>query len=198
MDSNEPSFPGTDTTDIQREVEEIYERYSSELLSYATSFVRREDSSVDAVQEAFLRYFVERSYGRVIDNPRGWLYRVLRNYLLDRLDRAALRREVPATESFEVADPTQGAEAAVARAEAAGHISSQFSGRELECLRLRASGASYLEIAESLGIRSGTVSCLLTRAYKKLRGAGSGRLQVPHETLGALCFLFAGGESDSS
>ncbi|HLK62320.1 MAG TPA: sigma-70 family RNA polymerase sigma factor [Bryobacteraceae bacterium] len=180
---------------LEQEIEAIYRRYSAELLSYAETFVRREDSAIDAVQEAFLRYFVERNYGRVIENPRGWLYRVLRNYLLDRLGRAALKREVPAVDGYDVPDPGQGADAAVESAQAASEIAARFSCRELQCLRLRAGGASYEEIAASLGIQSGTVSSLLTRVHKKLRQVRGDRIHFSYDTLAGLCFLFAGAES---
>jgi DNA-directed RNA polymerase specialized sigma24 family protein len=43
--------------------------------------------------------------------------------------------------------------------------------RELECVRLRAEGLSYDEIAEVLDLRQGTVGATLARAHKKVRRA---------------------------
>ena len=182
-----------DRHDIEQEVEGMYGAFSEELLAFASTFVRREDCAVDAVQEVFLRYFVERSYGRLIENPRAWLYRVLRNYLCDRLDRAALRIEMPGVDFAHVPDTGRCVETAVERAQAAEKISAQLSKREMQCLRLRAGGATYEEIADSLGIRSGTVSSLLTRVHKKLSGSGDGEYASRRETAGALYVLFAGG-----
>ena len=179
--------------ELEREVEGLYDAYSAELLSYAGTMVRRGDGAGDAIQEIFLRYFVERSYGRVIENPRAWLYRVLRNYLLDRLDRAAVEREVGDVDFEQVPDPGEGAEARVESAQMAEELCSEMSGREMDCLRLRAGGASYEEIATTLGIRCGTVSALLTRAHKKLRKGEGGRERAPAETLAALKYLLAGG-----
>lgn len=114
------------TNEIEQEVEGIYEAFSAELLAYASTFVRREDCAADAVQEVFLRYFMERSYGRSIENPRSWLYRVLRNYLCDRLDRAALKRELPVVDFDSFPDPARGMETAVERVQTAEKITAQF------------------------------------------------------------------------
>ncbi len=191
--SVQPMIVGVDRKDIEQELEDAYEAFSAELLAYASTFVRREDCAVDAVQEVFLRYFVERSYGRVIESPRGWLYRVLRNYLCDRLDRAALKVELTGVDFAHVPDTGRCVETTVERAQAAEKITSQLSTREMQCLRLRAGGATYDEIASTLGIRSGTVSSLLTRVHKKLAGSGEGETASRRETVGALYVLFAGG-----
>ena len=186
------------TVELEREVDAIYQAYSAGLLSYAVSITRQEDGALDAVQEVFLRYFVERSYGRQIESPRGWLYRVLRNYVLDHLGSAVLRREILTRDLEEAPDLTLGIEATILRAQMARQITFQFTDRELECLRLRAGGLSYEEIGGILGIRPGTVSSLLTRVHKKLRGERvQGGTSMRSETVGALYFLFAGGTNDS-
>src|ERR1700674_2388183 len=126
------------------------------------------DAARDAVQEVFLRYFMERSYGRLVAHPRAWLYRVLRNYLLDRIDSAAVRREVGSENAADLPDRNHGPEDIVRHTQRANHLRSMLSPRELECLCLRADGLSYDEAAEVLGVRPGTVSSLLTRVHKKL------------------------------
>jgi len=172
----------------------MYAECAAELLSYAESIVRCRDGARDAVQESFLRYFAERSCGRPIASPRAWLYRVVHNYLLERLDTTAVKREVFAADSDEVPDRSHGPEAMLQQAQMAEQLTSLLTPRELECLRLRVDGCSYQEIGALLGIRSGTVSSLLTRMHKKLRKAGGGDLSRQPETLGALYFLsLAGG-----
>src|SRR5215469_13075213 len=74
---------------IEREVVVLYEAHAASLLRYATSMARGQAEANDAVQEAFLRYFVERRYGRQIANPPAWLYQVLHNFLLSALARSA-------------------------------------------------------------------------------------------------------------
>jgi RNA polymerase sigma-70 factor (ECF subfamily) len=180
---------------IEAEVASLHDRYSAELLAYAACMAKSRDAARDALQEVFLRYFVERSYGRVVAYPRAWLYRVLRNYLLDLLDTAALKREVGPELGADVPDPHDGPEEALRNSQMARRIEAVLSPRELECLRLRADGLSYDEAAEVLGVRPGTVSSLLTRVHKKLH---DGVRDAQSATLGALYLLVAGRRDHSS
>jgi DNA-binding NarL/FixJ family response regulator len=72
-----------------------------------------------------------------------------------------------------------------------------LSPREMECLRLRADGLQYHEIADVLGVREGTVSAMLSRVHKKLREEARESPDGRSGTLGALYFLLAR-ESDAS
>ena len=186
---------GPPPLDIEPEVAALHDRYSAELLAYAAGITKSRDAARDAVQEVFLRYFVERRYGRVVTNPRAWLYRVVHNYVLDLLGTAALQREVGPEHGADVPDSREGPEEAVSNFQMARRIASVLSPRELECLRLRADGLSYDEAAEVLGVRPGTVSSLLTRVHKKLH---DGARDTQSATLGALYLLVAGRLDHSS
>jgi len=154
--------------EIEREVQVLYEMCGAGLLRYAAAMSRDCELARDAVQEVLLRYFVERRLGRRIGNPRAWAYRVLRNHVLDRLAAAAARCEVGAEEA-ESATGRNDADAGLWRSEAVREITATLSPRELECLRLRAEGLSYTEIASVMDIRIGTVGALLTRSHDKIR-----------------------------
>lgn len=67
---------------LEQELMRLYREHASALSRYAFAFSLTQDGARDAVQQIFLRYFVQRRYGRQIQNPRAWLYVVLRNYLL--------------------------------------------------------------------------------------------------------------------
>ena len=153
---------------IEQEIVRLYEEQASALSRYAASFAQNQDGARDAVQEVFLRYFVERRYGRQIENPRAWLYHVLRNYLLDR-HRTVTQREVISENLDQMPAALQSPERMMHRSEMARELVSVLSEREFDCLRLRAEGLGYAEIAEVLGIRIGTVGALLARAQKKIR-----------------------------
>lgn len=178
------------SSDLEQEVAAIHERHAVELLTYASSIVRDTDSALDAVQEAFLRYFVERSYGRAIQNPRAWLYRVVHNHLMDRRDKAATKYEVYSADVRNMPDRTPGPEAALGQVQAAKAITGLLTPREMECLRLRAEGLAYDQIAAALGVLAGTVSSLLTRAHNKLRLAGGDTATERRRTAEALYYLF--------
>lgn len=158
---------------IERELVRLYEEHASVLSRYAASFAQNADSARDAVQEVFMRYFIERRYGRQIGNPRAWLYQVMRNYLLDR-QRTLGRREVISDDLDRMPGGQQNPEGMLYRSELARELTSTLSDREMDCLRLRAEGLEYAEIADLLGIQIGTVGALLSRAQKKIRRSASG------------------------
>ncbi len=190
---HKPQFPAPSGADLELEVGRLHEECSAELMAYAVSIIRNPDLALDGVQEAFLRYFVERNYGRVVEHPRAWLYRVVRNYLLDRMDTAAMKHEVGQDEAADLPDQNHGPEEMVRSAQMAQQLTSMLSPREMECLGLRADGLSYEEIGDVLGVRTGTVSALLTRVYKKLREAARTDEDCRMSTSEALSFLIEGG-----
>ena len=71
------------TTGIEQEIVDLYEREASGILRYAGVLADNREMAHDAVQEAFFRFFLCRSAGQHIRSPKGWLFRVARNYILD-------------------------------------------------------------------------------------------------------------------
>jgi RNA polymerase sigma-70 factor (ECF subfamily) len=179
---------------IESEVVALHQQNAESLLRYAWSIADTEETARDAVQEAFLRYFVERSYGRDVVNPRAWLFQVLRNYLSDRMNSAPARREVPEENLDRHADPDGNPEILAEQWQMARDITASLSGRELECLQLRTEGLSYEEIAGALKLRTGTVGAILTRAYEKIRRRAQGDGASGPKLAAAVCRLVRGGE----
>ena len=68
---------------IEAEVVGLYEAHAAGLFAYAQNLSTDRELSRDAVQETFLRYHVVRTRGEVIRDPRPWLFRVLRNFMVD-------------------------------------------------------------------------------------------------------------------
>ena len=184
--------------EFEREVATLYAEHAGELLHYAALILHRPDGAADAVQEAFLRYFAERKCGGSIQNPRAWLYRVLHNYLMDRLGRASLKWEVSSEGTAEPRDAAQDPEEMLSRFQTARQFATELTGRELDCLRLRVEGLSYEEVAGMLGVRSGTVGALLTRVHKKFRRAAGGSPSLRMEMAEALLSLVREGGTHSS
>jgi RNA polymerase sigma factor (sigma-70 family) len=180
---------------FELELARLHEECLAELMIYAVSIIRCRDAARDAVQEAFLRYFVEQTHGRVVEYPRAWLYRVARNYLLDRMEGAAKKHEVSQDHAIDLPDQNHGPEDTLRCAQTAQQLTSMLSRKEMECLRLRANGLSYEEIGGVLCVRPGTVSAFLTRAHKKLRMAARHGGYCRSETSEALIFLIWGGSN---
>jgi RNA polymerase sigma-70 factor, ECF subfamily len=157
--------------DLELEVARAYLEYATPLFRYAVVTVRNREGAQDAVQEVFLRYFIARSQGQRIQTPRAWLYRVLRNYLLDSMKSSATKKEIGMEQVRHVVDFRQDPEASYHHRELARRVSGLLAPRELECLRLRNEGFGYEEIANILSVRAGTVAALLSRGQKKIRKA---------------------------
>ncbi|MDR3699653.1 MAG: RNA polymerase sigma factor [Candidatus Sulfopaludibacter sp.] len=160
-------------TEAEQATVTVYEEFGPALLRYAGQLAASQDEARDAVQEVFLRYFVEVRYGRNIENPRAWLYHVLRNYLLDQIKAAPSRREVQTADVDSLSPQTDvNPENLLQRSQGAQELAKVLSGREFTCLTLRGEGLSYSEIAVVMDIRIGTVGATLARAQQKLRRYG--------------------------
>jgi RNA polymerase sigma-70 factor (ECF subfamily) len=165
------------TDGLESEVAGLYELHATVLLRYARCKAGSEETAREGLQEAFLRYFIERSYGREIVNPKAWLFEVLRNYISDRASALSARREIPAEHLDRVPDLRQNPYLRVEGLQIAEELAATLSNRELECLRLRTEGFSYGEIGAAMQVRTGTVGAMLARAYEKIRqhaNAGGG------------------------
>jgi len=196
LSGSSPRTEGIRGHELHAEVSDLYQRHSACLLKYAASMARNEEEAHDAVQEAYLRYFIQRRYGRQFDNPRAWLYQVLHNYLLDRLKAVAGRLEVASSDLEGIADQNQNPEKLLQCRELAGEIAAALTGRELHCLRLRAGGLCYEEIADAMDVRLGTVGALLTRVHQKLRP--SRKQWIAMGLADAVCSFLVEGQTPSS
>jgi RNA polymerase sigma factor (sigma-70 family) len=159
------------TAGIEQEIADLYEREAGGILRYAGALAHDRETAHDALQEAFFRFFLCRSAGQQIRSPKGWLFRVAHNYVLDQ-KKAGSRNEVGMESLRNVAGPAH-------HPEADGPVSDLLQGllqiglspREIECVRLRTEDLRYEEIASVLGLQAGTVGALLARAHGKIRKA---------------------------
>jgi len=156
---------------MEQEMSALYKLHAPGLLRYACSMINDNGGAQDALQEIFLRYFVARSEGQQFLDPKAWLYRVLRNHLLDTLKSSSVKNEIAIDKIDDPRDGANDPERHYHRAEMARDLARALAPRELECVRLRAEGLSYDEIAEVLDLRQGTVGATLARAHKKVRRA---------------------------
>jgi RNA polymerase sigma-70 factor (ECF subfamily) len=156
-------------TDREREILNLYDCYAAKLQSYASTLVRDQSAAQDAVQEVFLRYALMIREGRPVSSPKAWLFRVLRNYLLDSMKAAYVKNEIGVDQMPEKPDWADDPEQQYASAELSRQLLSTLTPRELECLRLRSHGLRYAEIANVLSIRPGTVAALLSRCSARFQ-----------------------------
>ena len=102
-------------------------------------------------------------------HKKAWLFKVLRNLLLDHAKESYNRNKIDLEEIAHLPGHTLDFEAALQEKERYREILQILTPRELECVRLRAEGFEYQEIADLMKIRKGTVGALLTRAIRKMQ-----------------------------
>jgi len=107
-------------------------------------------------------------------NVGGWLCRAATNLGIDHLRAAARRRHHEEAAGLEAAGSGAAPDplAEVLRAERAGRVRAvlaKLKPAHAQILILRASGLSYKEIADSLGVRLGTVGTMLVRAEQEFQ-----------------------------
>jgi len=156
------------TAVLRQETVEVYRDHSAALTSYARRLTSDPGLAQDAVQETFLRFFLVRMQGEAIRNPSAWLHRVLHNYMVETVRSSAVQACVALDEG--------GLEKAYVEPET-GNVEwedafrAMLAPREFECLKLRTEGLDYVEIANAMSIRPGTVGALLHRVGQKMRTA---------------------------
>lgn len=81
MGSYAASCPRTELLQkqLEQELVRLHREYASELSRYAASFSSDADVACEAVRKSFLRYFIERRYGRQVDSARSRLYQLVRD-----------------------------------------------------------------------------------------------------------------------
>jgi RNA polymerase sigma factor (sigma-70 family) len=169
------------TAEIEQEIADLYQREAGGILRYAGALADNRETAHDALQEAFFRFFLCRSAGQQIRSPKGWLFRVARNYVLDQR-KSGSRNEVGMESLLNVPCPASHHPEADGRVSDLLHELLQIglSPREIDCVRLRTEDLSYDEIAAALGLQAGTVGALLARAHGKIRKAVGGGLHRTH------------------
>lgn len=167
-------------SEIAAEVMTLFEQYRDPLLRYAVSFGVPVPDAEEIVQEVFLSLFRHLRLGRSRQNLRGWIFRVAHNLTLKQ--RHANKRTAAATSeqaaiTAQRPDPRPNPEDVCYEAQRRRYLLSVVRAlpeTDRSCLRMRAEGLRYREIAKALGISLGAVSMSLARSLGKLIRADRG------------------------
>jgi len=162
------------TGEIEAEVMTLFAQYRVPLLRYAVSFGVPVPDAEEIVQEVFLSLFRHLCLGRSRENLRGWIFRVAHNLTLKHRQRNRRSLEVVANDDGIAAlrsDPSLNPEECCSQAERQERLLAvvrSLPDVEQRCLRLRAEGLRYREIAGILGVSLGSVAAYLSRSLSKL------------------------------
>lgn len=145
-----------------RDFEAFYRAHNDEVYRTLAVVIRDCDLAREAADEAMARAFERWHTVQGYDNPSGWVYRVALNWSRSRLRRrkreSAMSHSPDTVTRDPVSDPTLH--------EAVGQLPLLF--REVIVFRFLAD-LTQEEIAQTLGIRVGTVKSRLHRALDALR-----------------------------
>lgn len=156
---------------LEEEVLSLFDLMRTRLLRYAVSFGISVQDGEDIIQETFLALFLHLQRGRSRDNLHGWLFRVTHNLALKQ--RMKIRNEPTGLDmdGLLTFDPGPNPEECILFGEKHARFQSVLRALSLDdqlCLRLRAEGLRYREIARITGISLGSVSSSLRRSLARL------------------------------
>ena len=168
------SPPHADAGEIEAEVMNPFGQYRVPLLRYAVSVGVSIPDAEEIVQEVFLSLFRHLRLGRSRQNLRGWIFRVAHNLTLKRRYSNTRRQDAIEIDDEIVRqerDPSPTPEESFSDMERQQRLLTvvrALPAIEQSCIRLRAEGLRYREIAKVLGISLGSVSTFLARSLSKL------------------------------
>jgi RNA polymerase sigma-70 factor (ECF subfamily) len=161
----------------ERTVMELFDQFRNPLLRYALSFGVRTHDAEEIIQEVFLALFRHVRSGGSRKNLPGWIFRVAHNLALKRRS-GNQRLQIALGEAIadEQPDREPNPEEQVSTAQRRRRLLAVVEALPIAdqgCLRLRAEGLRYREIASVLGMSLGAVSISLTRSLARLIRADS-------------------------
>jgi RNA polymerase sigma-70 factor (ECF subfamily) len=173
-----PNAPATTVSvaasGIECKVMNLFEQFRSPLFRYVISFGVPAHDAEEVTQEVFLSLFRHLQLRRSQKNLRGWIFRVAHNLALKRRYANDRSRSAEASDwgiAERQFDPSPNPEEQLAFTQRRHRLLTVLHAlpeADQSCLRLRAEGLRYREIAEVLDISLGAVSISLTRSLARL------------------------------
>jgi RNA polymerase sigma-70 factor (ECF subfamily) len=149
----------------------FYERTARSVWAYLARMTGDARAADDLLQEAYYRFLRARVVHEGDAHRRNYLFRIATNLARDERRRPPIQ-QVPEDQSAE--RPAAGAQDPQSQAAARMDLSramARLKPRERSLLWLAyARGSSHREIAEALGLKTGSVKPLLFRARQRLAG----------------------------
>lgn len=152
----------------------LFELYADILFRYGTKFLNDEATAKDCVQELFIKLFQNRKTLAVTDNVRLYLFRALKNKIIDySREEKPLTYLSPQELQFSVKfyfDPEESADIDETLLDTFKQVLHCLSDRQKEAIYLRYQmGLSYEEISQLLQIKYQSARNLIHRTIQKIR-----------------------------
>jgi RNA polymerase sigma-70 factor (ECF subfamily) len=166
--------------------EELFLAHYGRIVTVLCRLLSDRGQAEDLANEVFLRLY-RRPLPQGSDGTvPGWLYRTAMNLGIDALRSSARRKQYEQAAAVAVAGSHRGEDAydqalRAERQQRVRTVLAELKPSQAQLLVLRASGHSYKEVADVLGIERGSVGTLLVRAegafeerYRELYGGEEG------------------------
>jgi len=159
---------------LEGEVILLFDQYRDPLFRFVLSVGLPVQDGEEIIQEVFLALFRHLREGRSRRNLPGWLFTVAHNLALKQRQinhRSDERLDRDEASALELSDHSPGPEAQVLhqeRQKRLARVVQSLPEQDRCCLRLRAEGLRYREIAGVLGISLGSVASSLARSLARL------------------------------
>jgi RNA polymerase sigma-70 factor (ECF subfamily) len=172
----ESALAGFESTP-ENEVILLFNQFRNPLLRYTNALGVNICDGEDLIQDVFLSLFRHLQLGKPRSNLRGWMFRVAHNLALKHR-HSRQRQMAVAMPEYALAerqiDPATNPEEQLAdeqRQQLLLAVMQALPEQDQNCLRLRAEGLRYREIADVLGMSLGAVSNSLVRSFERLTRA---------------------------
>lgn len=151
---------------------EIVRRHQDRVFSFILRLTGTRDEAMDLTQEVFMKAWQALPEWRPEAHFSTWLLQIARNLSIDMLRRRQLVRFAPLDDELDIADTAMGPEACYAMRQRDAQLAralQRIPAGQREILLLReVEDLTYTDIAQTLGIRPGTVKSRLARARAAL------------------------------
>jgi len=164
-------------SEIECEVMNLFEQFRGPLLRYVLSFGISVHDAEEVTQEVFLSLFRHLQLRKSRRNLRGWIFCVAHNLALKHRHANQRSRGTMASDwtiaekQFDPAPSPEEQLSLIQRRRRLLAVVHALPKQEQCCLRLRAEGLRYREIAAVLGISLGAVSISLAGSIARLMRA---------------------------
>jgi len=153
----------------------LYERYAAAIFTYLRQHTRSREDAEDILVDTFLAAIENEQFAQLSEQAQvAWLWRVVRNKVVDAFRRASVRHSVPLELVAEtlLEDETRNPEQMVVQQDLVRSLLAQLSPLQQDVMWLRFGyNLRSAEIASILGKQESAVRAMLSRTINLLRSA---------------------------
>jgi RNA polymerase sigma factor (sigma-70 family) len=154
------------------DLDTLFREHSVELRRFAYRELRDPERAADLVQDTFLRYASQPNGSLGIEQPRFFLWRILRNLIIDlrRMDRRRGEHIHLDNASISLVDPAPPVDRQLEARQQLAQLRAALAELPKNCRRAmlmnRLDGLSHAEIGAHLGVSSSMVTKYIIRALR--------------------------------